>query len=342
MSEKVSVLVGGKRFEAWEDININLSLDSIDTFSFGTAMIADNPEFRERFRPFNYASTEIRLNDETVLSGFLVNKSTSLNDKNLGLGGYSKPGVLKDLPVPPDKYPLELTNQTLPQIAGTLAGYYGIKALFSSPAGGPFAEGVSPEPSEKVLEFLIKLAQKREMLVSNTVAGDLDFFIPGKSDSINPLRQGELPLLDVQAEYTEQEMFSSVTGLGSADWGRDPESFTFPIPALKSVNRPFVYTVSDAKGSELQKAVQFKAGRVFAAAVSLSASVIGWRGLNGKIWAPGDFVSLHAPNNFIYNETKLLIRTVGLRKTSSDDTANLGLTFPGVFSGELPTKMPWG
>lgn len=341
MTERVSLIINEKRFEAWEDININLSLDSIDSFSFSTPMEADKPEFRENFAPLSYASAVVRLNDEPLLNGVLVNKETSLSGKSLPLGGYSRPGVLGDLPVPYDKYPLEFKSQTLAQIAGTLAGYYGVKALFSSPAGSPFAEGVSPEPGEKILDFLIKLAHKRNLLLTNTREGELNFFTPLKSVNITPLRQGDIPLRDARINFNEQEIYSSVTGLGAAEFGRDPESFTESIPALSAINRPFVYTVTDAKGADLQKTVKFKAGRLFANAIKISASVLGWRQLNDKIWTPGDFVALYAPNNFFYTETKLLIRNVSLAKTGSEENAELDLVFPGVYSGELPKKFPW-
>lgn len=341
MSEKISLKVDREIFRFWENINVNLSLDSMDTFDFTTPLRADDIKFREIFAPARYPVVEVLLNDEIVLSGVLSNKKTALASKTLSLGGYSKPGILNDLPVPPDKYPLEFNNQTLVQIAREMAGYYGVATVFDGSPGAAFPDAVSPDPAEKILAFLIKLAHKRNVLVGNDAAGNLKFFSPARKTSVTPLRQGELPLLDVQVDFNEQQMFSSVTGFGAAEVGRDPERFTVEIPALSGLRRPFVYTVSDAQGAELQSAVKFKAGRLFANSMKISASVLGWRNANGARFSEGDFISLYCPGNFFYTETELMVRNVRLMKSGSDETTGLDLVFAGSYSGELPAKLPW-
>jgi prophage tail gpP-like protein len=341
MPETISILIDKKRFLNWENVNINLSLDSIDTFSLGTSMSPENIDFVRSFEPFKYPELELRAGDELLLRGVVFPKETALGDKNLSLAGSSLPGILNNLPVPPDKYPLEFKNQDLRQIATTLAGYYGVSVQFAGAPGAPFSPAVSPEPAEKILEFLVKLAKKRSLLVGNTLDGELLFFSPGQSVVSTPLQQGEMPLLDAKIGFDDENMFSSVTGFGAAEAGRDPESFTVPLPLDSSINRPFVYTVSESQGADLQAAVKFKSGRIFANAVKLSADVLNWRGANGKFWLPGDFILLRAPGLYFYNETKLMIRGIGLNRTAADETASLDLVFPGVYSGELPSRFPW-
>jgi prophage tail gpP-like protein len=341
MSELISLLIDGKQFQFWENIDIQLSLDSIDSFSFSIPFDKDNPVFRENFQPATYKKIQIRVNNNPILNGIIVSRNTGISGKTLALGGYSAPGVLKDLPVPPDKFPLEFKNQDLNRIASTLAGYYDVEVEFTEPPGASFSPFISSEPGEKILDFLIKLAKKRSLLVSNTLGGKLRFFKPLNSTVVTPLIQGNIPLIDATVDYKEQELFSSVTGFGSSDFGRDPESFTVQIPILKDINRPFIYTVSENEGSDLQKAVEFKAGRLFAGSLDISLEVAGWRGADDQIWKPGDFITLQAPDVFFYNETKLLIRNVSLKGDADSETASLTPVFPGVYSGELPLKMPW-
>ena len=341
MREQVSVLIDGKRFENWENINLNLSLDSIDTFGFSTPFGPETDQvFRETFLPLSYKNVEIRLNDEPILKGILSSKSSSIAEKTLSLGGYSRPGILNDLPVPFDKYPLEFKDQDLQRIAAQLAAIYDVGMKVSGAIGAPF-KAVSPEPTQKILEFLAELAKKRSVLFSNTAAGELRFFSPPRSGPTTPLRQGEIPLLDAKIDIDEQNYFTSVTGLGASLAGRDPEAFTMPLPALPGVNRPFVYTVSEATGAELEAAVKFKAGRIFANAVKISADVLGWRDVENKIWTPGDFISLQGQSIFLYNETKLMIRSASLSQSANDETVSLNLVFPGTYTGELPAEFPW-
>lgn len=341
MAEKIAVLIDGKRFRDWENININLSLDSIDSFDFGTPFVVDNFDFRKTFLPATFPFIQIRLNDEPILNGILISKSTAMAEKSISLGGYSLPGRLNDLPVPSDKYPLEFVNQDLARIAATLASYYDVESQVLGVAGAVFDPPVSPEPAEKILAFLIKLAKKRSFLVSNSLSGKLTFFVPGSSSVVTPLKQGEPPLVDAKVDYDEQNMFSSVTGLGASNFGRDPESFTVPITVLQGINRPFVYAVSESQGAELQATVKFKAGRLFSNSIKISVEVVGWRGINKKIWTPGDFITLLAPNCYFFNETKLMIRSVSFSRDASSETASLELVFPGVYSGEFPERLPW-
>ncbi len=341
MRENVSMLIDGKRFEKWENVNLNLSLDSIDTFGFATPFGEEtDQEFREIFLPLSYRKLEIHLNDEPILNGILSSKSASISEKTLTLGGYSRPGILNDLPVPFDKYPLEFKNQDLQQIATQLGAIYDVTTRVVRSIGPAF-ESVSPEPTQKVLEFLAELAKKRSVLFSNTPKGELQFFNPPGNGPTTSLKQGEIPLLDAKIDIDEQNYFTSVTGLGASMAGRDPESFTVPLPALPGVNRPFVYTVSDATGAELEAAVRFKAGLIFANAVKIGVDVLGWRDIEDKIWTPGNFISLRASSVFLYDETKLMIRTASLSQTATEETASLELVFPGSYTGELPEKSPW-
>lgn len=341
MTEKISILINGKRFENWESVDVNLSLDSIDTFSLGTSMSPENIDFVKSFEPFKYPEIQVLANGEELLTGVIFPKSVSIGSKNISIAGASKPGILNKLPVPPDKYPLELKNQDLRQIGTLMAGYYGVDVELSGSVGAPFSPAVSPAPAESVLSFLVKLAKKRSFLVSNTVKGALDFFVPGASSVISPLHQGEMPLLDAKCDFDDENMFTSVTGFGAAEAGRDPESFTVPVIDLPGINRPFVYTVSDSQGASLQDTIKFKAGRLFANAIKTSVEVLGWRGVNGKIWQSGDFISLLAPGVYFYNETKLMIRDISLKRTAKEESASLEIVFPGVYSGELPKKFPW-
>lgn len=341
MSELITLFVNNQRFRFWENINLTLSLDSIDNFTFTTPLQPDNLEVTENFKPVTYTSLAVKMNNESIIVGNLISKSLALSAKTINFGGYSKPGILSDLTIPFDKYPLEFKKQDLRQIATEMAFCYNIEVDFKSPPGPVFTPAVSPEPGEKILDFIIKLAKKRELLVSNTQTGKLSFFVPGTSKTVTPLRQGKIPLLNAKVDYKEQQVYSSVTGLGAAKFGRSPEAFTVKIPVLSSINRPFVYTVSENEGADLEKAVKFKAGRLFGEAFAITADVDSWRGIDKKIWKPGDFVELQADDVFFYRPTKLMIKNITLNQTANSESAALDLIFPGVYSGEFPEKLPW-
>jgi len=342
MSEdEIVIEIEKKRFRFWKNLSLNLTLDSIDNLTLTTVIDHQDTDFKRFFTPASFKEARVLVGEEEILRGYLINRSASLNYKELSFSIVSLPAVLNDLSVPPDRYPLEFKSQSLFAIAQQLASFYDIPVRFSAPAGPVFDPPVGLEPDEKILEFLIKLAQKRNLLVSNNRFGELKFFQPGSSQNSSPLRQGEIPLLDAELEIDEQQLYSSVTGFSSAEAARDPQKFTKKIKALAHLNRNFSYLVSESQGAELQQAVNFKASRLLAGAIKIRAVVASLRGKSGKLWWPGDFISLYTPGIFFYNETKLMIRNVNFSQSERNKNINLDLVFPELYLEKILEKLPW-
>lgn len=342
MSENiVSALIDGKEFKFWDSIKITRNIATFDTFAFGAPYDPDNSLLRESFIPLSFKPIEINVDDELLFSGTILAVDPGISDSNsVSVSGYAKAGVLNDCSVPFDKYPLEYNNQTLEQIAAEIAGFFDLSAIFTEASGAPF-ERVNLETGKKPLTFLIELAKQRGFLISNNTEGNLYFQKALSSGTTTTLKEGHTPLMSVTPEIDPQKFYSSVTGLAAAPCGFDAESVTINNPLLSGITRPFVYKVSqDLTGADLQKAVKWKAGLMFASAIKYKAGVQGWRDERDDLWKTNTFINLTAPRVMINKETTFLIDNINFDR-GDGDTAELSLVLPESRRGEIPATLPW-
>ena len=129
MSE-MSLKISGKRFDFFNQFNLSLEFNSFaSTFSFQG--LIKNEEQKQLFKPLSYADIQVLFRDEVLLTGIVLNISTSIeNQLNLGgISGYSKTGVLEDCEVPLTVYPIQFDNLSLKQITEKIIKPFVIKLV---------------------------------------------------------------------------------------------------------------------------------------------------------------------------------------------------------------------
>ena len=284
------------------------------------------------------------LNDKLIITGTILPVDPSLDDSNrVGVSGYALAGVLNDCSIPFDKYPAEYNNQTLEQISKTIAGFFGLSVFFTEPSGAAFdrtALGITDTP----LNFLISLAKKKGFLISSRADGGMLFRKARTTITANKtttLKEGHTPLLSVSPSINPQDFYSSITGVAPLTVGSQFESATINNPFLTDVLRPHIYEVDEElSGADLQKAVKWKMGLMFAEALKYQVSVQGWRDERGNIWETNTFINLTAPSVMINKETTFIVESVNFNR-SDGDTAELSLALPESYSGKIPATLPW-
>ena len=338
----ISAIIDGQEYRFWDSIKITRNIATFDTFAFGAPYNPEQSLLKNTFIPLSFKPIEIAIDDELLTTGTILPVNPTLDPSNnaVAISGYAKPGVLNDCSIPFDKYPIEYNNQTLDQIARTIAGFFDLQVVFTEQTGAPF-ERVAAETGKKPLDFLIELAKQRGFLITNNEAGKLLFQKALSTGKTTTLKQGHTPLISVEPQIDPQQFYSSVTGLAPDVLGVDFESVTINNPFLAGINRPFVYKVDqELSGADLQNAVKWKAGLMFASAIKYRANVQGLRDETGEVWRPNTFINLTAPGAMINKETNFLIETVDLER-SSGDSASLGLVLPESYQGKIPGSLPW-
>lgn len=341
--EEVAVLIDGKRFRFWDKVRITRSIDTMATFEFGAPFDHTAPGFREIFKPFTFKRVEITVGGESLFTGTMVpvNPVIENNRRVIAVSGYSLPGVLNDCTPPASSFPLEFDGQGLQDIATTLAAPFGISVEFQADQGAIF-DRVACEPGKKVLSFLIELAKKRNLVISDTSRGKLIFLKSATTGKpVARLQQGSTPVLSVTPTFNPQEYYSHITGIEPVIVGLPGSQFTVKNSRLEGVIRPMTFNVSDTKDANLKTAVEAKIGRMFGNMVSYSVNVNTWRDPNGNLWTPNTTIMLIAPDAMIYNEYEFEIRSIDFDRDRSTEIATLNLIIPGSFDGKIPEVLPW-
>lgn len=343
--EALILLIDGRRYTGWNDIEIERSIDAFSTVSFTAPFEPERREFRDVFRPFSFKPLALNVNGDTQLfAGTLVGVDPKFDpsSRSVGISAYGRPAVLADVTMPASAYPLELNGLALGQLAEKVCFPFGLSTKVDGPAGAAF-DRVAIKPDESPLTFLAELAKQRGFVISETPQGGVHFVksvSPGRP--VGAIREGTAPLVSITPTFQPQSYFSEITGLVSSKPGRTGGRYTARNTKLRGVVRPTAFAADDTEKGDIPAATRAKLGRMFGNMVSYEISGLpGWRDPKGELWSPNTTVLVTAPNAMIYRETEMLIRDVKLKQSAESTSASLTVVLPGAFSGEIPERLPW-
>jgi prophage tail gpP-like protein len=343
--QDVSIKIDGKKYTGFTGYEINLAYDTFDTFSFSAPYSDAMTELKSAVTPFAFKSCEVYYDDERLFTGTLLTPDPELTDKSIEitLQGYPLCGVLNDCMVPPTKYPLQCMGLTIKGIADAACEPYNIPVIFDGEVGPAFTE-VSIEPTEKIMDFLTKLAKQRNLLFTNNEKGQLVFFNAKSEKPFVTFAEGKTPLLSIKPKFSTQAFYSHITGFTKTDAEYPSYSWTYENKYLinKGIFRHHSLTIDDAENSsDLQNAVRSFAGRMFADSVCYELECEKHYNADGQRFKKGMTVGVTAPSAMITRATDFIARNIKLSRTTEGKTAALTLVLPGSYSGELPEALPW-
>jgi prophage tail gpP-like protein len=354
--EDVDIVIGDERdartgrtgdyYGYWQDVEITRSIDTYSTVSFKAPFEPSRPEFRRTFRPFSYQRLECLINLETIFTGVLlgVDPSFDANSRNVSVTGQSKPAVLGDVNMPPldvgKSY--QFGGFGLREIAKQVCDPFGIRVVYLSDDVKPFKK-LKLDIDKKPQEFLVDLAKQRDLVITDTTAGDMLLWSsvePG--NPVATLVEGKQPFTKVTPSFSPQDYFSDLTGYGKKKKGFGEVRWTAGNPWLLTSVRPKVFKLEDSERADVPEATRAELGRMFAKIASYKVEDLPtWRDPKGNLFTPNTTIKVHAPSAMIYQPYEFLIKDVILKQTANGQTATLELVMPGVFSGQAPASLPW-
>jgi prophage tail gpP-like protein len=228
-------------------------------------------------------------------------------------------------------------------IAEAACDPYSIPVLFDGEVGPNFTE-VSIEPTDKILDFLSRLAKQRNLLFTNNEKGQLLFFNPKTEKAFVTFVEGKSPLISIKPKFSAQNFYSHITGFGKTDAEYPSLAWTFENKYLinKGRIRHHSLTIEDSENiSDIENAVKAHAGRMFADCVNFELVCENHVNENNEVFQKGMSVCVSAPSAMITKETTFIARNVELARTVEGKTAMLTLVLPGSYTGEIPEALPW-
>jgi len=352
--EKVNLLIDGRTFANWMDIEIRLSLDRFDAVRFTASFEPARAEFRKIFEPFTFKPIKVLVGGSAIFNGTMVcvDPRVDASGSTVEIQAYSRPGVLCDCTpgvgvVPSETTPTEFTKLSLLQIAKQLCELFNIEVELQGDQG-PVFNRVAIKPDEDIHSFLVTLAKQRNLVMTNTPDGKLLFWSsnPGGGVSLPVVQfvEGVPPLTKVTPTFSPQSYYSQITAIAPTKVGKPGGRSTYLNPMLHRTHafRPNSFRCDDTDRAGARQAAKARMGRMFANAVSYTIDdVPTWRDSDRKLWTPNTIMTLLAPSAMVYAESELLIREVALKQTAESETASFELVLPGAFSGEAPVRLPW-
>lgn len=341
--DPVSLQIDQKVFRSWTTFELKWALDSYATVEFSSPFEPTSRDFRDAFRPFTYKTVYCYTGNEKLFLGRMVgvHPRAAPDKKEVSVTAYALPAVLNDCSAPASALPLEFRKLTLEQIASALVGPFGIRTDFREIDQVQF-DKVALEADRKIHDFLVELAQQRNLVITSAPEGHLLCWrsvAPG--NPVARLSGTASPVLSVAASFEPQEYYSEITGHGPASRKKKGGSHTEPNPWLTDVVRPHSFKLDNIEKGDVPTATKAKIARMFANAASFTVELATWRDPQGHLWQPNTTVKLLAPDAMIYRETEFIIREITLRQDAQSSTATLELVLPGVFTGKVPAELPW-
>lgn len=330
---KVTLKVGGMKYDGWTDVQITLSIKSLaGSFSIG---------FTERWPgqktvwPIKAgAHCEVAIGQETVITGYVdvVDASYDANSHTLVISGRDVAGDLIDCTVDPKTY----VSQSYEQILTSLAKPFGIHVIAKKDLSTVVPRLVL-DPGETVFSVMDRVARAAGVCLMSSGTGDiflstsdcatqaLDSLVLGKN-IVKASSRTDFTQLYSQVVVSSQisgESLDKYDVLATQPKAELKRSDTAAMDSdLLNRYRPLrVIAESQLDSNGCKQRAQWEVSHREAEAFELSVVVQGWRQSNGSLWKPNMLVKVEDEHLRI-NKT-LLITEVTYSLSSAGTTATL-------------------
>lgn len=343
----LSIKINGRNYDHFSNVNIELNYDALaSTFSFDGFFDDKNTWHRDLFRPLQYHSVQIYEDKTLLITGWLLSHkfNASANNSLVPLSGYSKTGILGDISIPTDLYPLETNQKSLKDIAIRLIEPFGIGLMIDKEVEEDSLRLYDKSNSDgkgSIGSYLAELACQRNIIVTHTASGDLRFTRPRKSTaSIATYTEG-MPSVEIGLSINGQGMHSQVEVLRQGTVGSDIEGSGIKKNPLIGQFRPLVKEQTKGGAGDAENASN-NAISAELKNISLTVQSDRWTWFSGKVVSiirPNNYITVQAPKCFLSRPSNWFVQKVVLSETDSGRTAVLTCVMPETFNNEDPKNI---
>ena len=330
----VTLAIGGQTFTGWSGVSIQRSIEGFSQFAVTSPFDPSRSEIRKAFKPFSYELVELYIGRELILTGVmeLVEPTINADDRSIMIQGRSVPGVLVDCCMPEDASSYD--GLSLSELATELCRPFTISVVDLSNGDYVFHDDLIPEPGEKIFNYLQKVADAEQKLITDDATGRLVISKPSPDgEPVASIVEGVDKIVRATATYDGSKRFSKYIVMSQLDGMPDLSGYASDqtVPAY----RPYIKIGSEAVIDDMDTAAEQERSLGIAASMKISMSVIGWH--TGKLlWNKGQMVTVRLPSLFIDTDTKMLVSSVQLTLDTGGQVAELLLVPPETFTPKVP------
>lgn len=335
------IKINGTNCTFFNEGSIQLKLDSIASiFSFKARFNPENDLHKELFKPLQYHKVEIfNSKDKLIFTGTILNHSFE-SDKDIHLvsiSGYSLSGILEDVTIPTNQYPLESTNRSLKDIANKLCGYFGIKVIIDdsvkNDVGTNFKKTVA-SPTDTVKGYLSKLTSQKNVVLSHNAKGNVVLFKP--NDNMKPryfFNSGNS--ISMGSSYNGQGLHSHISVVRQPS-GENSGTTTVDsiVNPLIGQYRPTTKVLSSGEDTDTKKAADNELASELKG-ISRNVKLVG---LYDDIF-PGEIVNIHSHETYSFAYSRYMVSEITLNFNEKEETTELNLVLPETFTSKVPANI---
>jgi len=325
LPDAVTLFVGNKVYEGWEDVKITRELNS--AASDFEVQVTD--KWRPDEEPWRIAAGEavhIHVGTHSILTGYVdkVSPSFSRTTKSIVVQGRSKTGDLVDCSV---EGPSEYQGLTVKEMADKVCKPFGISVSLIGDVGAAFPK-ITLQQGETVFALLDRLCRERKLLMYPTYEGNLVISSLGTSVAASEIRQG-VNILGGSGTHDNSNRFSKylVKGQNMGFLGDKEQA----VGALGEATdsgitryRPLILLAeNNASDQSSQDRASYEAGLRAGKALTAQVSVQGWFQSNGKPWEINQLVFVDS--GFLGLRRKMLIQKVQFNKSGAGTLTEISL-----------------
>jgi len=337
-SNIVRLEVGGRVYAGWTAISITRSIEAISgRFSLGlTERWPGQPNV---WPILPEADCAVSIGDDPVITGQVdqISPSFDADNHSINASGRDRTGQMVDCSAM--HAPGEWAGIRLDKLARILAEPFGISVKSETDVGDPWPieRPFKLQPGEAAFDALNRACRTRGVLAISDGVGGMVLTKPGQSRCNTALIQGQ-NVKSASLTSDIQERFSTYIVRGSqpgTDY-LDPEQSAAvearATDAAMKTNRPTIILPDFAVDiATARKYAQWAATIRAARAVSVQATVQGWRQGNGELWPVNALVNVDFPWLRVSGEMLISELTYSLDESGGTQTV-MTLRRPDAFS----------
>lgn len=344
-NHELSLIVDGRQFGGWLDVRLSRGIErAAGDFQIGVTQRW--PGLDARFEIPEGVSCEVRIGADKVLTGWVevVKQRRDSSSASVSISGRSKTCDLIDCS--PDFTTTELAGLDLAAVARKVTAPFGIEV--DAKATGPTFAVAAAHHGETCWKLIERLARQRQLLVMDDPEGRLVLTQLATERATDRIVHPADGLLAVETVRDSSKRFSvykvkaqAGARMSEEDGGEDTvaeelahvEGEIFDRGVKRYRPKTFLNEGASKKVGAMARAA-YEARRNKGKALRFSATVVGWRQSDGKLWVPNILVPCEVPTMNLSAE--LAISEVHYRKGATGTTCELELAPPEAFTPEPP------
>lgn len=328
-----------KEITGFNQVSVSLRLDSLaSTFGFVFFFDPQNTDHKKIFKPGAYPKITIEHEGQLLLTGTILSVSFGSGpQKQLAtISGYSLPGVLEDCNIPVALYPLQNDGLSLKQITERLIKNFGlalqIADLVKNAANIPF-EVTTADEKQSIKSYIATLASQKHIILSHTPDGKLLFTrITTRTPIVFTYTPGKGVFTALALAFNGQAMHNTITVQKQADEEGGNEGISTINNPYVPTYRPRVVNQTSGDDNSTNAAARNILGEELTN-ITLNINTDRWD-VDGKVWQPGQLISVQDDELYLYTPTTFILREVTLTADETSQTATLVAVLPEVYNND--------